>query len=362
VDRVRWFFETYVPERLQAGPAGLDGRFAFDVTDHGRWVIDFGHDPPAVAPGEDGDCALELTAEDLLAMVDDPFSGQVRAWQGRLRATGDQALLRRAADVLFPLPAGDNGAYAGYYAALARLIPDPRLTFMNHGYDGEPAPALDADEQPWQYSVGLVRRALRGARVEGARVLDVGCGRGGAAAYIARHLGAAEVVGLDASQDAIDFCTRRHAHANLRFVHGHADDLPFEDAAFDVVLNVESSHCYLDRAAFFAEVGRVLAPGGSFAYADIFQGTELADTRALLAAQPDLEVLGVEDITDGVARAIDLNRSALSALLTSTIDPALGNAAIVGDLIASVNGAIYRNYRSGRWTYQAWRVEKDVKT
>jgi ubiquinone/menaquinone biosynthesis C-methylase UbiE len=189
-------------------------------------------------------------------------------------------------------------------------------------------------------------------------VLDVGCGRGGPAAYVAGRLGAREVTGLDACADAIAFCQDRHRHPGLRFVHGHADRLPFEDASLDVVLNVESSHCYVDRPAFFAEVARVLRPGGAFCYADIFQGDELEQTRRWLAQRPQLRVGEPEDITAAVTRAIERHRAELAALLGSAVDPALENAAIIEHLIRAINGQIHENYASGRWRYYAWGIEK----
>ena len=50
--------------------------------------------------------------------------------------------------------------------------------------------------------------------------------------------------GLDFSQKAIDFARGHHRDPRLRFVCGDAEALPFADASFDAVLNVESSHCY----------------------------------------------------------------------------------------------------------------------
>jgi ubiquinone/menaquinone biosynthesis C-methylase UbiE len=354
---VNRFFEERVPERLVA--ADVAGTLLFDVTDRGRWLVDFGRRRVIPDSPVEGDCRLRLTAAELAEMIEDPFAGQVRAWQGSLRAEGDQALLRQMADALFPLAPAENSAYAGYYAAISRLIPDERFTFMNHGYAEEPEDFADLgpDERPWGYCINLVRRTLRGASVAGARVLDVGCGRGGAAAYIARHLEAKEVIGLDASADAIAFDERRHRHPRLRFVHGYATELPLPDASVDVVVCIESSHCYPDRAAFLAEVARTLRPGGSFCYADTYHSHALPATQRMLAEHPRLRVCDESDITAQVARAIDLNRGDLQTLLESAIDPELRNANIVDHLVRSVNGAIYRNYKSGRWAYHVWRME-----
>lgn len=324
--------------------------------------MDFTADPPAVVAGDaaEPDCYLRLASDDLAQMIDDPCAGQVLAWQGRVHFGGDQALLRRIADVLFPLPEGENSAYAGYYASLSRLIPDPRLTFMNHGYaaDAQSLEWLDDADRPWRYSINLIRRVLSGTEIKDARVLDIGCGRGGPASFIARYLDPWDVVGLDACGDAIRFCEDRHPHPNLSFVQGSAEHLPVDDASVDVVLNVESSHCYLDRGSFLSEVARVLKPGGAFCYADIFQPDELRQVRRLLATIPGFVVHDEADITAEVARAIELNREAFAELMRSAADLELSNEAIIANLVSSVNVFMHDKYASGDWGYHAWRIER----
>jgi hypothetical protein len=56
--------------------------------------------------------------------------------------------------------------------------------------------------------------------------------------------------------------------------------------------------------------------------------------------------------------AIDLDREQLTDLLAGAADPELGNAAIIADLIRSINVQIYDHYVSGRWRYLAWRIDK----
>jgi len=69
---------------------------------------------------------------------------------------------------------------------------------------------------------------------------------------------------------------------------------------------VESSHCYPSRERFFAEVKRVLRPGGHFLYADVFwphlEAVDLAEVEGMLASS-GMSVLEAEDISQNVARA-----------------------------------------------------------
>lgn len=112
-------------------------------------------------------------------------------------------------------------------------------------------------------TAALVDLVAEGARVgPGARVCDVGCGYGGTARALARERGA-EVVGLTVSA-----AQHREATARAAGVPGVtvllrdwlANGLP--DAAFDAVVAVESTEHMADKPRVFAEMRRVLRPGG----------------------------------------------------------------------------------------------------
>lgn len=368
---VRRFFNERAPALLssrRAAVRGIDGRCLFDVEGADRWIVDFTTDPTTIALADgavttQADCEMSVTVEQFLELITDPAAAQVLAWQGRLRISGDQAMLRRVGEVLFPGRDGENTAMSGYYASISRLIPDSRLTFMNYGYveEGEDFAWCGEADWPWRYAINLVRRALIGVVLTGRRVLDVGCGRGGPASYIARCLDPAEVVGLDASEDGVRFCQEQHAHPRLRFTHGSAEELPFEDASFDVVLNVESSHCYLRPAAFFFEVSRVLKPGGSFCYSDVLLPEQFERMRRLLSDTPGFSPRAEADISNQVARAIEHNRIAFAALMQSATDGRLGNQALIANLVRTINVDAYERLRTRRVGYYAWTIEKEAR-
>jgi ubiquinone/menaquinone biosynthesis C-methylase UbiE len=366
---VQRFFEVSVPGLLAANverARGITGRCLFDVSDadsgRAQWILDFTTDPPAVVAGGalGADCQITLSAGALLDVIDDPPTAQVLAWQGRLQVGGDRTLMNHVTELLFPSSNHPNGVSAGYYASLSRLIPDPRLTFMNYGYaeDGDDFAWLTEADRPWQYSINLIRRTLDGIQVRGARVLDVGCGRGGPASYITRYLHPLSVTGLDASDDGIRFCQARHQHPALEFVHGDAESIPFDDASFDVVLNVESSHCYPSPARFLSEVARVLKPGGSFGYTDLFRPAELKVALMRLSDAPQLRIARGADITPQVVRAIELNRDSFAELLLSATDSKLRNMSLIANLVRTVNVQMYEQFARGQMHYYAWIMER----
>ncbi len=104
------------------------------------------------------------------------------------------------------------------------------------------------------------------------RVLDVGCGIGGPARYFAATFGC-KVTGIDLSPGFIEaaaYLTERCGLSDhVTFQLGDALHLPFEDAAFDTVFLQHVAMNIEDRAALYAEIHRILAPGGRFVTHDV---------------------------------------------------------------------------------------------
>ncbi len=100
----------------------------------------------------------------------------------------------------------------------------------------------------------------------GVRLLDVGCGIGGTSRMAA--MSGAEVTGIDLSPDFVDTATRLTELVGLadraRFVTTPGESLPLEDDSFDAAVMVHVGMNVPDKQAVFAEVHRVLAPGGRF--------------------------------------------------------------------------------------------------
>jgi SAM-dependent methyltransferase len=144
----------------------------------------------------------------------------------------------------------------------------------------------------------VVRRGL----LTGARVLDVGCGRGGNVWLLDRSYELAHAVGVDLTRGSVAFATSSVAPGVASFGVADAQRLPFADGAFDVVTNVESSCCYPDIERFYREVARVLRPGGSFLYTDLFQEHLFPACRGALVAL-GLEIVSEQDVTPNVARS-----------------------------------------------------------
>ena len=114
-------------------------------------------------------------------------------------------------------------------------------------------------------ALGLPREALRLPR--GARLLEVGCGRGVALSYFAERLRPARLVGLD-----VDPTLLAEAEASwngsgpVELVCGDARALPFPDSSFDLVVDFGTLFHVARPEQAVVEIARVLAPGGLFVH------------------------------------------------------------------------------------------------
>jgi len=210
------------------------------------------------------------------------------------------------------LRATEQGAYPGLrrrtwkwgYTLLSTFWRRP-WRFLNYGHvPAAPFPLAPEDEADRPF-IGLYHQALDGLAVEGARVLEVGCGHGGGAAWVARHFAPAAMVAVDRSPGTLAKARKLNpALPNLEFQAGDAEALPFPDAGFDILLNIESSHCYGHMDRFVAEAARVLRPGGHLCWADMRSPAMLPALDAAFAAQP-LELLSETRLNAGVLAALD---------------------------------------------------------
>ncbi|MGA2688393.1 MAG: methyltransferase domain-containing protein [Candidatus Korobacteraceae bacterium] len=102
----------------------------------------------------------------------------------------------------------------------------------------------------------------------GERVLDLGCGAGWATRLLAQLVAGGgerpgQVVGLDVSDEMVRRARGSSTqYANVLFVVGSAQQIPWEENFFDKVLSVESFYYYGDQDRALDELFRVMAPRG----------------------------------------------------------------------------------------------------
>jgi len=225
-------------------------------------------------------------------------------------------------------------------------------TTNNYGF----APAEGEHPQRFQHQMYRELLGLLEAKrplEPGLKLLEVSCGRGGGLnAILSAAPGVFDATGLDVAVNAIAFCRANYGEDDRRrFVEGSALNLPFPDASFDVVLNVEASNDYGDLPRFFAEVARVLKPDGVFVYTDSFRSTRAEQMKAELAGAGF--AADFTDVTANVAEACRLDSPRRRDVIRR-------HAPLIGRLLmgrqlenyAAVEGSDkYRQFAEGRRAY-----------
>jgi ubiquinone/menaquinone biosynthesis C-methylase UbiE len=234
------------------------------------------------------------------------------------------------------------------------------MAFMNYGWaaldpQAETLPLRDEDEGN-RYCIQLYDRVVGAIDLSGLDVLEVGCGRGGGASYLARYLGPRSVKGVDITRGAIKFCDSYYDLPNLSFARAKAESLQLEDNSFDVVINIESSHCYGSMDRFLGGVRRVLKPEGRFLWADFRQKDQISSLYDQLR-RAGLALIGEERITPNVVRALELDNDRKQELIRRKVRRVLHG---VFNEFAGMQGtdSAYTNLGTGAWEYLAITCRK----
>ena len=119
-------------------------------------------------------------------------------------------------------------------------------------------------------------RLFEGIDIRGCEVLDIGCGLGAIDELLIRQYGASSVVGIDVDPALLEGLLARVERAGLgsriRGLKVKPGKLPFADACFDVVFSKDSLVQIPGKPALFADILRVLRPGGRFIASDWLRG------------------------------------------------------------------------------------------
>jgi SAM-dependent methyltransferase len=245
------------------------------------------------------------------------------------------------------------------YESVAESIPQPELLFLNYGFW---QPGLDdswitPSDTRYRHHLNLVKRVLAGIDLGGKAVLEIGCGRGGNCYYLSHYCQTRQVVGVDVCVSNLALARQDRRLQGVGLLAGDAQHLPFADASFDVVLNLESSHCYRQFLQFLSEVTRVLRRPGLFCFADLWNVDFLEldwPARECALENCSLEIVAEEDISEQVFQAIGMGDGIwqqLNACRTAENRP----------LITRINKggkALRAGLAAGEYAYRLWRLRK----
>jgi len=207
-------------------------------------------------------------------------------------------------------------------------------------------------------------------------VLDVGCGLGGSARYLAAEH-QCQVTGIDLTQEYVNVANALADMVGLgdkvAFRQASALDMPFDDGSFDVVWTEHVQMNIANKRAFYREIGRVTRPKGLLLFHDIFLGdlgplhypvpwAEDASISFLAApgeVRQILEDLGfvIHDWKDKSQSSLDWFVAAIEKLKVSG-PPPLGLHLLMGNTAKTKFENNIRNLRERRFVVFQGRAEK----
>ncbi len=216
-------------------------------------------------------------------------------------------------------------------------------TEPGHVHTQEPAEVFGPSLYPASKTAGLPSLAVSagcgcgdptalGVFAEAQTVLDLGSGSGVDAFLAAGLVGAAgKVYGIDMVGEMVALANSAKRSArldNVEFLAGEMEKVPLDDACVDVVISNCSINLSQDKPAVFAEIARVLRPGGAIALCDVLASDALSPgDRAARGSYVDCiaGALSVGELTELLQKAgiedvrIDLTHAVADEMFAATI-------------------------------------------
>jgi len=288
----------------------------------------------------------------------------------QLAPSAKQLLWRSVYEVLSVGRRNNGTALLNYgYAPLQDSSPDGDAA-LGSSANGSASPRTSPGESAGErsadrFGLALYAEVAGAAELSGKDLLEVGCGRGGGAAFVFERFAPRSMTGLDLARQAIESCRARHARPGLEFVAGNAERLPFADGAFDAVLSVESTHCYADPPSFLREAHRVLRAGGLLLLTDfrcteptqdgVFAREDVGLLREQLA-DAGFRTIEEQDITANVVRSLELDTPVRRAVIERRVPKLLRRQVL---RFAAVEGSpVYRALAERELTYLRFVLER----
>ena len=248
-----------------------------------------------------------------------------------------------------------NRLWKWWYQRISKAHNKVEFRFMNYGYIDSESPELDSSDEAYRLFIQLYHMNIRDVSLENKEVLEVGSGRGGGASWIAKTMKPSSLIGLDFSREAVSLCNKWYEQENLDFREGNAQDIPFQKNSFDVVYNVESSHCYGNISKFIQEVFRLLKNQGDFCWTDFRNQKTMTELENIFISV-GFKIISKRNITKQVLEALDMINESKKEKINQLVPKSIRRSF---ETFAGVQGTpVYQAFVEERLQYYCYQLKK----
>jgi len=238
-----------------------------------------------------------------------------------------------------------------WYNFIAKHDSNNLLTAMNYGYIDDNV-STDPLSSP---QLKLYEHVIDKVLLHDKKVLEVGSGRGAGALYLTTKFNPLAYIALDMAFIASKKADELTENPCLHAVSGDALAIPVKQSSIDVIINIESSHCYSNLEKFIEEVSRSLNQGGIFCYCDLMP-VKNKDRLLGYFEKHSLKVKKINNITQQVLRSLAYDSGQHSELINKHVPWYLKKT--VSEFAGIKGTAVYNLFDSGKFVYYSFQVEK----
>jgi len=242
--------------------------------------------------------------------------------------------------------------FYNYIGTVGRLKP---ARFLNHGYAEEGVTIQDFTLMTLRkLHQDLYLHLFEQVAPDGKHVIEIGCGRGAGLALLNEQYKPAGSVGIDLSDSNIRRGKKLCKGLNVELKRGNAEKQMFPDKTFDIVFNLESSHCYVSKRKFYENVYAILKDDGCFVYADLFWLDSLIEEMEKEFEEVGFYIEKKENITDQTFRSIEIMSFARKYFVEGSHVP----KKLLNNFVAAPGSELFESLKNGTVKYNLYVLRK----
>jgi SAM-dependent methyltransferase len=221
-----------------------------------------------------------------------------------------------------------------WYFYVNKVDKNAEVLFMNYGYSSDDQEiTLDQKDEMDRYSIQLYAHFTSDISIKDKDIVEIGSGRGGGLNFLTKTFKPTSAIGIELDKRAITLTNE----------------------SCDIILNVESSHRYLDMESFLEEVYRTLRSGGHFLFTDFRYDYEMDELNKQLELS-GLKVVKERNINKEVITALELDDPRKRSLVKKLTPKFLNKIAL--NFSGTIGSETYNQFVSNKYIYFSYILTK----